>query len=202
MKKVLRLLVTITIIVSLFAINVQAYSNNDFLTITQDIINKYGVFEQVEGSWGSYYSGLIFGDFVDFDKNGVEEMVLAYTVFDNGFKEGRVAVFGVKNGNVEQLFSEKIGPRLGESQFSPYITFKHTDDNVFMIVDAECDTIPKDGLNEKRCVFTIKDGTLVYDEYYGETLDIWEVANGEIIYTKCLINDILVSPSKSCSNID
>ena len=191
-KKIYIISIVLLVVLVSFAIlvSVYTYSYSDYQKIVQNVIDKYGIFEQ-EGSYGEIYTGLIYGEFIDFDNNGVEEMILVYRDKESSQGWGTVAVYSITNKKAQQIFSCQIDSRLTQTDASYGISYSIKDDGTYLMVDTVRQNPPQDGWNEKRVVFTIKDKLRVCDVLYGETLDFMEY--GEIIYTKCLINEKNVS---------
>ena len=171
-----------------------------YAAVVQDIVDRNGVFEEFAPG---VYCGLLYGELIDFDDNGTEELLLVYIKNDGSENEGdgfaTVEVHGTVDGEVSQLYKAPVHERIMQTDVSYAIDMKKQNDKVIMVVNVEkpeC-TAP---YNEKIHVFTMDNGNVVCDTYYGETLDWWE--DFELVYTKCVINDKLVSVAEYESKLN
>ena len=194
-KKIYIISIVLVVVLVSFTLLVRVYTYNysGYQKIVQNVIDKYGVFEQ-EGFTGEIYSGLIYGEFIDFDNNGVEELVLVYRNEDSSEGWGTVAVYSITNKKVQQIFLCPIDTSLTQTDASYKISYSIKEDGTYLIVDTVRKNPPENGWNEKRVIFTIKDKLRVCEVLYGEILDLMEY--GEIIYTKCMINEEIVPIDK------
>ena len=193
-KRVFGLILCLLCVLS-FNLNAGAYAGDDYLKIIERISAQSGFFEPATQESNELYNGLIYGEFIDFDFNGTEEMLLIYrdeNIVKNGF--AKAEIYAVVDGTLQCVFSEEItGDEMTRDIGSLRVCVNNLGGKMYFIAYAytpSSDFV----ISEKIVAFTISGGYPSKYEYYCEMKDdynFWELFDP--VYTKCMIGERLVS---------
>lgn len=191
MKKFLSIFLTVCTLLcgNVFAVeNSLTYSN-----IVDDIIANGGMYNYDQNNY--CWKGLVYGELIDFDNNGSEEMLVVYRdMNDDTFAFGTIAVYGNNNGIAEKLYEEKIGEYLGQSDIGYFIAIKEKDERKYLYLNRFNDYYYDDKDIETISVFSMFDGKSEIINYYGEITPWWDT--GIFEYTLCKRNGEIISESE------
>ncbi len=168
-------------------------AENEYLTQINQIIEKYGLLEgneNIDSSW--IKKGLIYGEFIDFDNNGQDEMLLIYKYeVEEAVYETRASVYAFKNGKLAEVFNEGIYSEAFRTDASFKVEIKNDISNKYLIVSAGGSET-----KEKLIVFTMNNGEAQTHIYYGEAdVDFfWETFDVKYVY--CTIDGQQVTPQE------
>ena len=164
-----------------------------YSSMVQSTVSNYGLFEQ---TGDGVATGLIYAELIDFDSNGVEEMVLVYKDKQDNTAWANIAVYGQYNGMAAKLLDMPIGAGIRQLDNSYFFGYKYTDNKICLFFNT---TSPSTGAgrSEKVVVFNIDNGTVAVDEYYGEAAN-WQAAS-ELAYSACALNGEVVSAQEYSS---
>ncbi len=201
MKKSICAIFLCVICVLSLSFSAAAYAGDDYLKVIEKITAQSGFFEQTSGVMNEVCNGLIYGEFIDFDFNGTEEMLLIYrdeSIVKNGF--AKAEIYAVVDGVLQCVFSEEITSTMTASDIGGFrACINNIDGKIYFITNVPAPQSSA-AMNEKIVAFTMSGGCPSRFEYYGEALDFWEVY--EVIYTKCMIGERFVSAEEYKSVLD
>ena len=197
MKKIIALLLVCFI---LSANNVfAAESSLTYRGVVDGIIADGGMYnyDQNNGRW----KGLIYGELIDFDNNGSDEMLVVYRgTGDDALAFGTVAVYGNNNGIAEKLYEEKIGGYLGQTDSGYFIAIKEINGRKYLYLNRYNDVYYDDKGTETISIFSVNDGKSETVNYYGETGAWWDSYTFD--YTLCKRNEEVISESEYLTEIN
>jgi len=191
MKKIISLIVILSMLLACLQTKATFAADNGeniYSAEINKIVQNYGVFEEDNNH---LLQGLIYGELIDFDRNGTEEMLLIYN--DKNKKalyKAIVVVYTIKEGQLIKVFEEKVYSYLGQTDIGYQINIKDTDDKAFLVVNSN-DIMGENIDIETVSVFSMSNGVPEQHEYYGEVLPWWDTY--EFVYSKCMINGNVVS---------
>lgn len=172
---------------------VRAEAPNDYKEVIDHLISTYG---KLDDHANFHATGLIYGEFIDFDNNGTEEMLLIYKkANDNSANPpwATVLVYGMKGNKPVKMLEEGAYGHLGQTDVSYEILLKDVNGKKHLLLNAAT-TPMENGDSEKVIVFTMEKNQAVIKTYYGEVLPWGDTF--EFNYTKCLIDNKPVSESE------
>ena len=100
----------------------------EYLNIIDVFERDFGTISQSEASF--FDSGLYYANLVDFDKNGIPEMVLAHINSDENNFEMKHTIYGVVNGKVQCNESGNLHQTGG---VDPSVNICYTEDDVYFV---------------------------------------------------------------------
>ncbi len=186
MKKLI-LAVIMTILAQMCTSSVFAVS--PYTDAINKIADTHGTYKVTDSG---VINGLMYGEFVDFDRDGTDEMLLVYRAKDQ--KKGThayVEVYANVNGALEKVFSELLAKRTGQSDTEGALVLRSAKENVYLFFDAEKDSVSY-GDNQKLKVFTMTGNKAETHELYAEVKPISDTY--EVEYTKCTVDGEKVEP--------
>lgn len=187
-KRLIGFFLVIVFIMSTLPANIVfADTNNSYMDVVNETILKFGNYSSND----FYATGTIYGEFIDFDGNGIEEMLLIYKE-KNSEKSNwaNILIYGYQDNKLVKLLDDELHGELGQTDVSYHIVIKEMDGKTYLVYNAAAPKV-KNGDCEIIKVFTVENGLPKFDIYYDETLPWWN--NFEFIYTKCTINNVEVS---------
>lgn len=101
MKKIYLLMLTAFMTLAVCPAGVCA-EEGTYIDIINNLIEKYGSYEEDENHIST---GVIYGEWIDFDNNGTEEMLVVCKEKTNEYRDNwaEVFVYGTENGNIIKL---------------------------------------------------------------------------------------------------
>ena len=160
----------------------QKDNNTDYLeayySVVSDFIYQYG--EYVKDPDTSAITGLKYGELIDFEKDGVPEMLLVC--------DRTAYIYGFDGSKAVELLNTPIGSGFGQTDVSYYVYISYVNGQQYLIVDNVDDGWCEDNF----MAYTVSDGE-VYQMHYAA----WTDGNNEYPSTEFLtsfeINDEAVS---------
>ena len=200
-KKFLSVIFVLVMVLSVFGANVSAQrSGYPYMDVIDEYSQRYGVFtHRYDTVMNS--EGLIFGKFIDFDKNGTDEMVLVYVdPYERKYGGGwaTLVVYANKNGVLERVLKKSVYGTLGQTDVSYRVYIKDAGDRIFLSFN-EKDIYSNDTRTDCITVFTMTDGN---EEIYSYSSNVTEVDHFDFVLSDCRINGMPISVEEYRAKVD
>ncbi len=187
---------------------VSANNETTYYSVAHDYINKYGFLTQVDGCC---FSGLGYGQFIDFDNDGTDEMLLVYREgilpdFTND-KWATVVIYGMQNGRLTKIFDKDLTTTYfsngGGVSYPIYI--KEIDGLTYLSMMTGGEDAGDNEIGwEKNTVFSFQNNTPKITELYYEYLCVHGDEPPETLrynFTKAAIDGISVTREEYLSEL-
>ena len=171
--------------------NLPAEKNDDgnyldaYYSVVSDFINQYGEYEKDPET--SAITGLKYGELIDFERDGVPEMLLVC--------DRTAYIYRFNGSRAEELLSTPIGSGFGQTDVSYYIYVGNVDGQEYIIVDNTTD----EWCEDNWMAYTVREG-IVYEIHYLARTDGYNDYPGTEFLTTFTINDESVSSDEYLDN--
>lgn len=187
MKKIFFFLLAVFMTIAVFPTGVCA-EDTTYLDVINSLLDTYGRYEVDENFIAR---GVIYGKWIDFDKNGTDEMLIVCKEKTNNYSEAwaNVFVYGTDNGNVVKLLDMPLRGSLGQTDIGYEMMIGEKDGQAYIMFDTLKQPV-ENGDSENIVIFTMANNAAVTHSFCGEVLPWWETYSFN--YTKCTFdgNDI------------
>ncbi len=165
-------------------------THKSYKEIIDSTMNTYGAFEE---NINFYATGLIYGEFIDFDNDNTKEMLLIYKKKNDSSYDApwaNIVIYGMKGNTPIKLLEEGIYSSLGQTDMSYQILIRDINGQKHLLFNSK-KTPVSHGDSENITMFTMNNKNIEIKKYYGEVLPWWDTY--EFKYTKCMIDSKPVS---------